>query len=123
MFKALLLVGLGGGVGSIFRYLVSVLTAKHIHTVFPWATFVVNILGCLMIGLLIGYFEKQQALNNDLKFLFVTGFCGGFTTFSAFAIENLKLFQTGQHFTAFTYIVLSAVLGIIAVGGGMLFVK
>lgn len=123
MFKALLIVGIGGGIGSSFRYLTSVLTQKYIQSLFPWATFLVNVIGCLLIGVLIGFFAKQQVENPALKLLFVTGFCGGFTTFSAFALENIKLFQSGNTLLALLYIVLSVLLGIFAVWGGMLLVK
>ena len=123
MLKTLLIVGLGGGIGSCFRYLTSVVTHKYIQSAFPWATFIVNILGCLLIGLLIGIFTKQQVENSDMKLLFVTGFCGGFTTFSAFALENIKLFQSGNTMLALLYIALSVLLGIFAVWSGMLLVK
>jgi CrcB protein len=123
MFKALLFVGLGGGIGSVFRYLASVLTQKYVQSAFPWATFIVNVLGCLLIGVLIGFFTKQQVENSELKLLFVTGFCGGFTTFSAFALENIKLFQSGNSFIALLYIALSVIVGIFAVWSGMLLVK
>lgn len=123
MFKALLIVGIGGGIGSSFRYLTSVLTQKYIQSLFPWATFLVNVIGCLLIGFLIGFFTKQQVENTELKLLFITGFCGGFTTFSAFALENIKLFQGGNSLLALLYIALSVLLGILAVWGGMLLVK
>lgn len=123
MFKTLFIVGLGGGIGSAFRYLTSVLSDKYIQNSFPWATFLVNVIGCLIIGILIGFFAKQQVENPALKLLFVTGFCGGFTTFSAFALENIKLFQSGNTLLALLYIALSVLLGIFAVWGGMLLVK
>lgn len=123
MFKTLFIVGLGGGIGSAFRYLVSVVTDRYFQTSFPWATFLVNVIGCLIIGILIGFFAKQQVGNPALKLLFVTGFCGGFTTFSAFALENIKLFQSGNTLLALLYIALSVLLGIFAVWGGMLLVK
>ena len=123
MLKTLLIVGLGGGLGSIFRFLTSVLTQRYVQSLFPWATFIVNILGCLVIGLLVGYLTKNNLAHAHLKLLFITGFCGGFTTFSAFALENLKLFQSGHSLMALLYIALSVLLGIFAVWGGMLLVK
>jgi CrcB protein len=123
MFKSLLIVGLGGGIGSCFRYLTSVVTHKYIQSAFPWATFLVNVIGCLLIGVLIGFFAKQQVENPALKLLFVTGFCGGFTTFSAFALENLKLFQSGNSLLALLYIASSVLLGILAVWAGMMIMK
>ncbi len=123
MLKTLLLVGLGGGIGSAFRYLTSVWTQKLAQSAFPWATFIVNVLGCLIIGILVGFFTKQQIENSDLKLLFVTGFCGGFTTFSAFALENIKLFQTENSLLALLYIALSVILGVFAVWTGMMITK
>lgn len=123
MLKTLLIVGLGGGIGSVFRYLTSVWTQKLVQSAFPWATFIVNVLGCLIIGILVGFFTKQQIENSDLKLLFVTGFCGGFTTFSAFALENVKLFQTGNSLLALLYIALSVILGVFAVWTGMMITK
>ncbi len=123
MLKTLLIVGLGGGIGSCFRYLTSVVTHKYILSAFPWATFLVNVIGCLLIGVLIGIFTKQQVENSELKLLFVTGFCGGFTTFSAFALENIKLFQSGNTFIALLYIALSVILGVLAVWTGMMITK
>ncbi len=123
MLKTLLLVGLGGGVGSVFRYLTYVLTKPYAQGLFPWATFMVNVIGCLVIGLLVGYMTNNNIDNANLKLLFITGFCGGFTTFSAFALENLKLFQSGNSLLALSYIMLSVVLGLLAIWLGMWLTK
>lgn len=121
--KAILLVGLGGGIGSILRYLTSLLVSKQVSSVFPWGTFAVNIIGCLLAGIILGVLERQQVLNSDLKILLITGFCGGYTTFSAFSIENIHLLQNGHPLTALLYILISILLGIIAVWAGMTFIK
>src|SRR5690606_29783141 len=110
-------------IGSSFRYLTSFLTQKYVQSLFPWATFLVNVVGCLLIGILIGFFTKQHIESSNLKLLFITGFCGGFTTFSAFALENIKLFQSGNSLLALLYITLSVLLGIFAVWTGIIIMK
>ena len=123
MLKSIFLVGLGGGIGSVFRFLVSVLMNKFNTSVFPWATLTVNILGCLIIGLLIGFFDRQLLSNPNFKFLFVTGFCGGFTTFSTFSAENFGLYNSGHLLLAGLYIVLSIFVGLFAIWLGLTFAK
>lgn len=123
MMKALLYVGLGGGAGSILRYLISHFSLKLFPGNYPWGTFLVNIAGCLLIGILLGLFEKERILNADLKYLLIVGFCGGFTTFSTFAAENMRLFQSGHLATAFLYTAASVLLGLAAVWSGLIMVK
>lgn len=120
--KQLILVGLGGGLGSVFRYLTSMLTAKYYSQSFPLATFITNVLGCLIIGLLIGYFGQQEG-NQNLKLLFITGFCGGYTTFSTFAAENINLLQNHQYLTLVAYTLASVLIGFLAVGLGLMLAK
>jgi CrcB protein len=123
MLKTLLLVGIGGGLGSVLRYLTAYIVGKFHDNPFPLATFSVNIFGCLLIGMLIGIFGKQLSPNDDLKYLFITGFCGGYTTFSTFSAENIQLIQSGNYIIPALYITLSVLFGILAVFIGMVLVK
>lgn len=123
MIKTLLLVGIGGAIGSIFRYLTNWLTTKYFQSTFPLSTFFVNIIGSLLIGLFIGYLGKYFPENHPLKFLLIVGFCGGFTTFSSFALENYNLIQNNNQITAYVYMATSIIFTISAVGLGSYFSK
>lgn len=113
MFRNLVLIFIGGGVGSIMRYLVSFFSQKFINIGgFPFGTLIVNVIGCFLIGLLTGQMTK---LDDGLRLLLVTGFCGGFTTFSAFSSESIHLYQNENYFLMIVYIVTSVILGLIAV--------
>ena len=117
--RNLVYIFLGGGVGSVLRYLISMYTQKLFKIgSFPLGTLLVNILGCFMIGFLTSYFMKS---DNYLKYLLITGLCGGFTTFSTFSIENYSLWENQQFATLIFYIVLSVLIGFIAVFSGMKF--
>ena len=118
MIKTILLVGIGGAIGSIFRYLTHWITTKYFQSSFPVSTLIVNVFGSLLIGLFIGYISKYFHDNQTLKYLLIVGFCGGFTTFSSFAVENYNLFQNNQQFMAYLYIITSIVLTVTAVGIG-----
>ncbi|WP_294818301.1 fluoride efflux transporter CrcB [uncultured Flavobacterium sp.] len=120
MIKSILLVGLGGAIGSILRYLSATLIAKYWQKAFPLATFLINMLGCLVIGMLMGLIEKQPGVNENFRLLFVTGFCGGYTTYSAFAYENTSLIGSGQSLIAFAYIAASVLAGLAFVWLGIL---
>jgi fluoride exporter len=108
--KNFLLIFFAGGLGSCFRYAISLFFNKQ-HS-WPYATFMVNLLGCFFIGYLYSFFQKHD--NPSLKILLVTGFCGGFTTFSAFSLENFHYIQQNQYITAILYSLSSVVLGIIS---------
>ena len=118
LIKQILLVGAGGAVGSVFRFLASVLIVRSEPFPFPVATFFVNILGCFCIGLFVNLIP-----SNNLRILMITGFCGGFTTFSAFANETLTLMNNNQMLLAFVYVMLSCIIGISAVWLGMYLTK
>ena len=112
--KSFLLVFLGGGLGSGLRYLVTI-TMNQYSKVFLFGTFTVNMLGCLLIGLILGYAQKENTLTSNQTLLLATGFCGGFTTFSAFANENLELIKNGELFNFCVYTIGSVLIGILAV--------
>src|SRR5882762_8967835 len=89
--RNLLLVFVGGGLGSVLRYVVYRLTDSITQSVFPYGTFLVNIIGCFFIGFFVFYTERYDAQSLQWRLFLVTGLCGGFTTFSAFTFENLTL--------------------------------
>lgn len=119
MFKTLLIVGLGGFAGSAARYCCHFMAGKYLPSAFPFGTFTINIAGSLLIGLIAGLAEKGGWLSPEWRFLLATGFCGGFTTFSSFSLENLELLRDGHYGTAGLYIVSSVLFGILAALAGL----
>lgn len=116
MLKNILLVGAGSFVGGALRYAVS-LMIKYAGG-FPWATFIVNLLGCLIIGLLWGFFSRCANASQQLVLFLSVGFCGGFTTFSTFSKESFQPVQAGNWFNFSLYIAGSIILGLLLVAAG-----
>ena len=96
----------GGGIGTLLRFTISGWTNKQFGTEFPFGTLAVNLIGCLIIGVLAGINEKGF-LEEEMKLLLFTGLLGGFTTFSSFSLESLQLFRNGQLVQFITYVVIS----------------
>ena len=115
MLKNLLLIGAGGFIGSVARYLVSRLNTHVEWLSIPVGTLAVNVLGSFLIGFLIGISEKSPVLTVELRMFLMVGLCGGFTTFSSFSGENLMLMRNGQFLPLFLYTGLSILLGFTAV--------
>jgi CrcB protein len=117
MIKQLLLVFLGGGAGSALRFLIS----KNLNALssIPLGTLLVNFFGSLLIGFILGLGMKQETISPNTTLLLATGFCGGFTTFSAFSFENQALLKAGDYFNFGIYTAGSIFLGIAAVLTGI----
>ncbi|WP_396635190.1 fluoride efflux transporter CrcB [Maribacter sp. R86514] len=116
--KQFLLVFLGGGLGSILRYYISK-NLNAYYSNFYLGTFLVNIIGCLVIGILIGLSLKNNYISENQTLLLATGFCGGFTTFSTFALESNILFKETSLLQSSLYMGLSVAIGILAISFGL----
>lgn len=112
MDRNLLLVGLGGFIGSVLRYLASLAFVQHTSSSFPFATLTVNVLGCFLIGLIVALGERWTFLTPEWRIFLTTGLCGGFTTFSTFSYESFGLLQDGQFLFLSVNIALSLILGL-----------
>ena len=123
MLKTILYIAFGGALGSVLRFLTSLFVAKFWSNHFPLATFLTNVVGCFLIGIFIGYLDKNNLTDSNLKWFLITGFCGGFTTFSTFGLENFNLFQSNNSFLAFAYIASSIIAGLFAVWLGLFLSK
>lgn len=123
MNRILILTGAGGLLGSICRYLAASFFTKAFPSAFPYGTFIVNISGCFLIGIFYGISERYTWLTPAWRIFLTTGFCGGYTTFSSFAFENVKLLQASAYLTLALYSLGSFALGLLAAFGGLLLTK
>ncbi len=123
MFRMLLIVGSGGFIGSAARYLGQIFINKYYPSSFPLGTFTINIVGCLLIGMIYAFSEKGNIMSPEVRMFLATGFCGGFTTFSTFSYDILQLLKDREILIASGYISLSVFLGILAAYLGVIIVK
>lgn len=123
MIKEILIAGCGGFAGTALRFVVGKWTSGFWSGPFPMGTFIVNIAGCLLIGLFLGLLENNRVVSAQANLLLITGFCGGFTTFSAFARELLDMGQKGDWTVMALYLTLSIVPGILCVWLGRALIR
>ena len=123
MIKSMLLVGIGSFFGGSLRYFISTMMKNICGQGFPWGTLTVNLLGCLVFGLLFALFSKYGTTSSPWYLLLTTGICGGFTTFSTFAHESMQMLQNGNTGGFIGYVVASLIGGLLMVGLGYWIVK
>lgn len=118
-----MIVGLGGFIGTVARFLISRFFQENVLSVFPWSTFIVNIIGCLLIGIIYGISEKGDVLSPEIRLFLTVGICGGFTTFSAFSNDSFLLIRDQEWVRVALYASLSLFLGLLAVYAGRFIIK
>ena len=121
--KSILVIWLGGGLGSVLRYLMQIGISRLFTVSFPAGTFIVNITGCFIIGVLYGIANRYSWLTIEWRLFHITGICGGYTTFSSFSYEGITLFRQENYLYFFLYTILSVVIGLLATLGGTYVVK
>lgn len=123
MIRLILLVGAGGFLGTTARFLTSRYCTAYFPSSFPYGTFIVNVVGCLLIGLIYGIAEKGNFISTEWRMFLTVGFCGGFTTFSAFAAENIAMLRDTEYFNFFLYTGSSIFIGLLATFAGIMITK
>ncbi len=114
---------LGGGLGAGLRHLTGLAALRLFGPGFPWGTFIVNVVGSLIMGIFIALLGRKIQATNELRLLVATGFLGGFTTFSAFSLDVVVMWERGANTTAFIYVVASVLLSLLAVFAGLWLVR
>lgn len=121
--SAFFLVFVGGGLGAVSRYGSGLLVGRMAGHGFPWGTLFVNVAGSLVMGLVIGWLARRSAGDLDLRLLLATGFLGGFTTFSAFSLDAVTLYERGEPTAAMIYVLASVMVSILALFAGLWLVR
>jgi len=123
MVKSILIVGFGGFIGTVARFLVARYFQENVSSVFPWSTFIVNIVGCLLIGLIYGISEKGDFISPEVRLFLAVGICGGFTTFSSLSNDAFLLLRQDEWIRFALYTSLSFFIGLMAVYAGRFIIK
>lgn len=123
MLRTILIVGAGGFIGSVMRYLVQVFVEKGLSTTFPWGTFIANIAGSFIIGIVFGLAQKGNLLSAEWRIFLAVGICGGFTTFSSFAYNNLTMLKEQAYGQFFWNVGGSLFFGLLAVYLGIILIR
>jgi fluoride exporter len=123
MLRPFLIVGFGGFIGTVARYSISRYFQENLTTIFPWSTFLINIAGSLLIGIIYGISEKNDLISPDMRLFLAVGICGGFTTFSTFSNDAFLLMRSQEWMRFALYTTLSFFLGLLAVYFGRIITK
>jgi CrcB protein len=123
MYRSLTFIGMGSFIGGISRYLLQQFAQKNYPSSFPFGTLGVNLVGCFIIGLVYELASKGNLLSPEMRLFLAVGVCGGFTTFSSFAYENVSMVLDGEFFYPIIYTLLSVIMGFGSVHAGILFIK
>lgn len=123
MLRTIFIVGTGGFIGSVLRYFVQVFVEKGLMSTFPWGTFVANVAGSFIIGVVYALAEKGNLMSAEWRMFLAVGICGGFTTFSSFAYNNMMMLKEGVYGQFFLNVGGSLFFGLLAVYLGMTFVR
>ena len=123
MLKSIFIVGFGGFIGTVARFLASRYFQENITSIFPWSTLIINIIGSLLIGIIFGISEKGDFMSPEVRLFLVVGICGGFTTFSTFSNDAFLLLRQEEWIRFAFYASMSFFLGLLAVYGGRIIIK
>lgn len=115
----LMVIFLGGGIGSVARFGLSRFTGQYLGSSFPFGTLAVNVASCIFLGLILGLTSEKYLVNPAIRLFFIVGFCGGFSTFSTFTFETMELLRLGQVSYAIANILLNLLLCIGSLAGGI----
>jgi CrcB protein len=123
MWKTITYVAVGSVIGGLSRFLLQQYVQRKVDSIFPYGTLCVNLIGCFVIGIVVGLADKGNLLSPQTRIFWATGICGGFTTFSSFINESHSMLQDGELLNTFVYIAVSVLVGLIATALGILLVK
>ena len=111
MIKTIIYIAAGSGIGGVARFLLTRVIQEHAGSAaFPWGTFAVNIIGCFAIGLIYGLLDRGFSLSPEMKAFLTVGLCGGFTTFSTFSADFIRLVRAGNHTAALLYVIVTVAI-------------